>query len=172
VNLVSSLSESAHKFAGEAPQSDDLTILAVRFSPENIVREHLVLYNEESEVSKLSEFIKNFLSHLDLEKKLAAGLRLALEEAVVNVIDYAYPGGEKGTVSIQADTNGKEVRFTLVDSGIPFDPTAMLEPDTTLDAQNRPIGGLGILLSRRLMDSISYTRRNGQNVLSLTKTIS
>jgi sigma-B regulation protein RsbU (phosphoserine phosphatase) len=169
--LVSSLSESAHQFAGEAPQSDDLTILAVRFNPENVIRDSLVLKNDESEVTKLSAFVKEFFQRLQLDKKSASGMRLALEEAVVNVIDYAYPDGVEGTVSVLADTNGVEVRFTLVDTGVPFDPTAMLEPDTTLDAQNRPIGGLGILLSRRLMDSISYTRRNGQNVLSLTKNI-
>jgi len=89
----------------------------------------------------------------------------------VNVIDYAYPYGEKGSITIKADSNHREVRFTIIDSGIPFDPTSVLEADTTLDAQNRPIGGLGILLSRKLTDSVSYVRRNGQNVLTLTKSI-
>ena len=106
-----------------------------------------------------------------MDKKTAAGIRLALEEAVVNVINYAYPVGEKGDILINADTDGHEVRFTITDSGYPFDPTTVLEPDTTLDAQNRPIGGLGILLSRKLMDSISYVRKDGKNVLSLTKII-
>ena len=169
--LVVSLAESAHRFAGEAPQSDDLTILAVRFDPQNVFREKLVLKNDPSEVTLLGTFVKDFLARLNLEKKQAASIRLALEEAVVNVIDYAYPDGEEGTVTIQADSNLKEVRFMLTDSGIPFDPTAMLEPDTTLDAQNRPIGGLGIFLSRKLMDSVSYIRKDGKNVLSLTKTI-
>jgi anti-sigma regulatory factor (Ser/Thr protein kinase) len=98
-------------------------------------------------------------------------LRLALEEAVVNVIYYAYPVGEQGEILINADTNGKEVRFTITDCGYPFDPTTVLKPDTTLDAQNRPIGGLGIFLSRKLMDSISYSRIGHKNVLFLTKNI-
>jgi sigma-B regulation protein RsbU (phosphoserine phosphatase) len=98
-------------------------------------------------------------------------MRLAVEEAVVNVINYAYPVGVEGEVLINADTNGREVRFTITDKGYPFDPTTVLEPDTTLDAQNRPIGGLGILLSRKLMDSISYSRKDGKNVLFLTKFI-
>lgn len=169
--LVSSLSTAAHDFASEAPQSDDLTMLAVRFNPENVVREQLVLQNQTEEVTRLGAFIKDFLVRLDMDNKTAAGIRLALEEAVVNVIDYAYPAGEEGSVSILADTNGKEVRFTIIDAGFPFDPTAVMDPDTTLDAKSRPIGGLGILLSRKLMDSVSYTRTNGQNVLSLTKTI-
>ncbi len=170
--MVSSLSEAAHRHAGEAPQSDDLTILAVRFAPENLVRKALTLVNDTAEVPRLSSFVKEFLGRLEIDGRTASGMRLALEEAVVNVINYAYPQGEKGEISVQADSNGKEVRFTIADAGVPFDPTAMMEPDTTLDAQSRPIGGLGILLSRRLMDSVSYSRKNGQNVLSLTKTIS
>lgn len=169
--LVSTLSEEAHAFAGEAPQSDDLTLLALRFDPENNRREQITLVNKESEVPRLGIFIKDFLGPLELDKKEAAGIRLAVEEAVVNVINYAYPVGEEGEVLINADTNGLEVRFTITDSGYPFDPTTVLEPDTTLDAQNRPIGGLGILLSRKLMDSISYSRKDGKNVLFLTKFI-
>jgi serine phosphatase RsbU (regulator of sigma subunit)/anti-sigma regulatory factor (Ser/Thr protein kinase) len=169
--LVSTLSEEARAFAGAAPQSDDLTLLAVRFEPENNRRGQITLVNQGSEVTRLGSFIKDFLGPLELDKKTAAGLRLALEEAVVNVINYAYPVGELGEVLIIADTNGHEIRFTVTDSGYPFDPTTVLEPDTTLDAQNRPIGGLGILLSRKLMDSISYNRKDGKNVLSLTKFI-
>ena len=171
-NLVSSMSQGAHHFAGNAPQSDDLTMLVVRFAPENVLHEELVLQNNVEEVTRLSAFVKDFLGKLEMDRKVAAGLRLALEETAVNVINYAYPEGETGTLTILADTNHKEVRFTLIDSGIPFDPTTVLEADTTLDAQNRPIGGLGVLLTRRLTDSISYTRVEGQNVLTLTKSIS
>lgn len=170
--LVSSLSEAAHGFEGEAPQSDDLTMLAIRFSPEETLREKIDLTNDESEIVRLGEFVKEFFSRLEVGGKTASGLRLALEEAVVNVIKYAYPPDEKGSLRVYADSNRKEIRFTVVDSGIPFDPTSVLEADTTLDATSRPIGGLGVLLSRRLTDSISYSRRNGQNVLSLTKSIS
>jgi sigma-B regulation protein RsbU (phosphoserine phosphatase) len=95
-----------------------------------------------------------------------------VEETVVNVINYAYPDGEAGDVSVYADSNHREIRFTVVDSGFPFDPTAVLSADTTLDAKNRPIGGLGIYLTRKLVDSVSYCRKNNQNVLTLTKSIS
>lgn len=170
-SLVSTLSEAAHSFAGEAPQSDDLTMLALRFDPDNNRREQITLVNQQSEVTRLGTFVKDFLAPLELDKKQASGLRLALEEAVVNVINYAYPEGESGEILVNADTNGHEVRFTITDSGYPFDPTTVLKPDTTLDAQNRPIGGLGIFLSRKLVDSISYSRIGPKNVLSLTKNI-
>ena len=169
--LVAALSQAAHQFAGDAPQSDDLTVFALYFEPQDIVREEITLKNEVAEVSRLSNFVKDFTSRLDLDRKMASGLRLALEETVVNVINYAYPSGTAGDVRIVAESNKKEVRFTVVDSGTPFDPTTVLEADTTLDVQNRPIGGLGVLLTRKLMDSISYTRRNGNNVLSLTKSL-
>ena len=74
-------------------------------------------------------------------------------------------------MSVYADSNHCEVRFTIVDAGAPFDPTAVLSADTTLDAQNRPIGGLGIHLTRKLMDSVSYCRKDDKNVLTLTKSI-
>ena len=169
--LVSSLSDAAHRFAGAEPQSDDLTMLAIRFNPEDTIREQIILQNEESEVTRLGVFVKGFLGKLELDAKTAAGLRLALEESVVNVIEYAYPEGQKGDILIQADSNHKEVRFTITDSGTPFDPTSVMEADVTLDASSRPIGGLGVLLSRKLTDSFSYSRRNGQNVLTLTKSI-
>jgi sigma-B regulation protein RsbU (phosphoserine phosphatase) len=170
-SLVSSLSKAAHKFAGDAPQSDDLTMLAVHFDPGDVLHEEITLVNQIDEVDRLSTFVKDFCNKLDMDRKTASGLRLALEETVVNVINYAYPSGDQGSVVIQADSDRKQVRFTVMDSGTPFDPTSVLEADTTLDVQNRPIGGLGVLLTRKLMDSISYTRRNGMNVLSLTKNI-
>ena len=169
--LVTSMNDAAHRFAGDAPQSDDLTMLALRFAPGELLREEIHLTNDESETTRLGTFVKDFFGKLELDNKTASGMRLALEEAVVNVIKYAYPAGEKGDILVQADSNREEVRFTIVDSGMPFDPTAVLEADTTLDAHNRPIGGLGILLSRKLTDSISYSRRNEQNILTLTKSI-
>ena len=93
--LVSSLCQAAHRFAGEAPQSDDLTVLAIHFDPGDILREQLLLDNRIDEVERLSSFVKDFCTRLNVDGKTAAGLRLALEETVVNVINYAYPAGEQ-----------------------------------------------------------------------------
>lgn len=170
--LVQAMAQTVRAFVGEAPQSDDMALLAIRYLPGDLLREHIVLTNQKSEVSRLSDFVKAFFERLSLDRKQASGLRLALEETVVNVINYAYPAGEAGDVAVYADSNHREVRFTVVDSGFPFDPTAVLSADTTLDAKNRPIGGLGIYLTRKLVDSVSYCRKNNQNVLTLTKSIS
>ena len=169
--IVESLTVAAHSFSGAAPQSDDLTILVVQYAPGELVKEQITLKNQKEEISRLSDFVKAFFEQLSVEKKTAAGLRLALEESVVNVINYAYPKGEEGTVTIYADSNGKEVRFTIVDEGVAFDPTAVLPTDTTLDIQDRPIGGLGVHLTRKLVDTVTYNRKHGMNVLTLTKAI-
>ena len=170
--IVSSLSEAAHTFAGEAQQSDDLTLLVVHYAPDNLPRQEITLVNDVADVSRLSTFVKDYCAQLDIDKKTVSGMRLGLEEAVVNVMNYAYLPGDEGSFTVYADSNRKEIRFTIVDSGMPFDPTSVLDADVTLDAQNRPIGGLGILITRKLMDSISYSRQNGKNVLTLTKSIS
>lgn len=170
-SLVKALGESVHAFVGDAPQSDDLTMLAIRYAPGDLILRDITLSNDPAEVERLSVFFKDFSSLLNLDGKISAGLRLALEEAVVNVINYAYPAGERGNVTIYANSDRREVRFAIVDEGVPFDPTAALSADTTLDAQQRPIGGLGILLTRKLTDSVSYCRKDGKNVLTLTKSI-
>ena len=96
-------------------------------------------------------------------------LNLAMEEAVVNVMDYAYPAGIKGKVCIEAEADDQQLSFVISDWGKPFDPTAKAEVDTTLSAEERPIGGLGIHLVRQIMDSINYERIDEKNVLTLRK---
>ena len=97
-------------------------------------------------------------------------LNLALEEAVSNVIMYAYPKGSDGLVELEAIIRKGSMEFILSDNGTPFDPTAAPEADITLDVEDRPIGGLGIFLVRNIMDEVKYNRSDdGKNILSMTK---
>jgi sigma-B regulation protein RsbU (phosphoserine phosphatase) len=98
-------------------------------------------------------------------------LNLALEEAVVNVMQYAYPAGTHGTVTIEAVFNKEQLKFILSDAGTPFDPTAKEDVDVSLEVVDREIGGLGIHLIRQIMDDISYEYKDGKNVLTLHKKI-
>jgi sigma-B regulation protein RsbU (phosphoserine phosphatase) len=109
------------------------------------------------------------MTRLNIGKPLAPKLRLALEEAVVNVMEYAYPAGSKGDVNIRVTSDCQQLKFIITDTGISFDPTIVSTADTTLSAKERPVGGLGILLVRELMDSINYERTDGKNVLILKK---
>jgi anti-sigma regulatory factor (Ser/Thr protein kinase) len=100
-------------------------------------------------------------------------VNLALEEAVSNVMLYAYPDTNNGKVFVEFVRNctpeGEQLTFTISDSGIPFDPTQKSEPDLSLPAEERAIGGLGIHLVRQLMDEVQYVREDDKNVLTLVK---
>ena len=99
----------------------------------------------------------------------AMKLNLAIEEAVVNVMNYAYPQDTVGDIKIEAKGDDNLLEFIISDTGTPFDPTTKAEVDTTLSAEERPIGGLGIHLVRNIMDSINYEHVNGKNILALIK---
>lgn len=171
--LIDTVREAVHTFADGAPQSDDLTMLYIRFmnslKSEEMER-HLILHNDIQQIPQLAEFVEAVadLAHLDVG--LTMSLNLALEEAVSNVIMYAYPKGSDGLVELEAIIRKDSMQFILSDNGTPFDPTAAPEADITLDVEDRPIGGLGIFLVRNIMDEVKYTRSDdGKNILSMTK---
>ncbi len=170
--LLEAVERLVHEFVGDAEQSDDLTLLAIRYTPkqfESTLKEMLVLKNDIHEVIRFSSFIKSAIAKLDIEASLARQLRLAVEEAVVNVIEYAYPIGTDGDITIKLMSDGHNLRFQIIDAGVPFDPTKKEKTDTTLSIEDRQVGGLGILLVRELMDTINYERVDGKNILTLIK---
>ena len=170
--LLEKMTIAVHNFVKDAEQSDDLTMMAIRYTPQQYeckLSETLVIKNDVKEVSKFSEFMKSVVEKLDMEKSLGRQLRLAVEEAVVNVIDYAYPVGQQGEIEVRVMSDGKTLKTIITDSGVAFDPTAKEKADTTLSVEDRQIGGLGILLVREIMDTINYERQQGKNVLTLIK---
>lgn len=136
-----------------------------------ILKRQLTLPNDIKTIPQLSEFIEVIGEELEMEMSLIMSLNLALEEAVVNVMDYAYAPGTIGDVCIEATANETHIEFIISDSGIPFDPTKKEEVDTTLSAEERPIGGLGIHLVREIMDAVSYEYKDNKNILTLSKKI-
>lgn len=136
-----------------------------------ILKRQLTLPNDIKTIPQLSEFIEVIGEELEMEMSLIMSLNLALEEAVVNVMDYAYAPGTIGDVCIEATANETLIEFIISDSGIPFDPTKKEEVDTTLSAEERPIGGLGIHLVREIMDAVSYEYKDNKNILTLSKKI-
>lgn len=129
----------------------------------------LVLKNEISEISKLAIFIEELGEELGLTPDLVFNLNLVLEEAVSNVILYAYPKEEQQELSLSASISNNNLVFVLTDSGKEFDPTQAPDADITLSAEERQIGGLGIFLIRQIMNQVEYQRIDGKNVLTLGK---
>lgn len=172
--LLDKMTDTVNRFMDGTPQSDDLTMMAIRYTPKehNIVFvDELTLENDVRQTSKLNDFVKHITEQLNIESSVAKNLRLAVEESVVNVMSYAYPQNTVGNITVNANSDGYTLQFTITDSGVAFDPTEALVADTSLSASDRPIGGLGILLVRELMDSINYERINGKNILKLRKKI-
>ena len=123
---------------------------------------------EIDELAAVIAFLEEELDKAEASPKLVVTLSVALEELFVNVAHYAYPDS-KGTVKIGIDTSGDSIVIRLIDSGIPFDPTAKKDPDITESAEKRKIGGLGIYMVKKSMDSISYQRQDGKNILTISK---
>ena len=161
------------EFVGDAPQSDDLTMLLVHYlgGEADLRGNKLVMHNDIKQVSRLEGWLKSLGKKFSLKASLLPELNLALEEAVTNVILYAYPEGSYGSVELSAACSYGVLIFVLTDSGQPFDPTAAPEADTHSSLQDRPVGGLGIHILRQIMDSVQYERRGGKNILTMTKNI-
>ena len=171
-DIIERMTDAVHDFTGDAEQSDDLTMLTIRYTkPENQVRfqKSITLNNDVNQVPQLAEFVDEVCEAVEFDMGTTMQMNLALEEAVVNVMNYAYPKGVTGDIQIEAIANDKRLKFVISDSGMPFDPTIHRPVDTTLSAEERPIGGLGIHLITQLMDSINYERKDNMNVLTLRK---
>lgn len=171
---LENVGKAVRHFVGGNEANDDRTMLFLHYMNKilpDASERHLVLHNDIQQIPQLADFVGIIAEEMGLEQSLAMGLNLALEEAVTNVILYAYPPGSDGLVDIEAIMRAKSLEFIISDSGIPFDPTQAPMADVTLNVAERPIGGLGIYLVRSIMDSVKYERKDGQNFLSMTKNI-
>ena len=168
------MTASVKEFVGDTEQNDDITMLAIRYiCPSSDARLHrsLTLPCDVNELSRLAEMVEEVCDEVGLPPSTTMQVNLALEEAVANVMYYAYPTGQHGDVTIEAEANAKRIKFVVSDGGLPFDPTTKEEIDINQPLEERAIGGLGIHLIRRYMDSISYERRDDRNILTLMKNL-
>ena len=129
----------------------------------------IALRNNIEEINRLHTFIEEVGEMVALPMKTVMNLNLVLEEAVTNVILYAYPKEEHEYIHLTAKEQEGKLIFILTDSGKAFDPTQAPDADITLSADDRQIGGLGIFLIRKIMNEVKYERIDGKNVLTLEK---
>ncbi len=121
----------------------------------------------------VTDFINEQLEALHCSMKVQNQIGIALDELFGNIAHYAYPDGEgEAVVSLEAsDTSPCIVTITLSDWGVPYNPLEKSDPDITLSAEDREIGGLGIFLSKKLMDDLKYEYKDQKNILRITKTL-
>ena len=129
----------------------------------------IILANDIAEVGRLAQFVDEVGEVFSLAPDIVFNLNLVLEEAVVNIINYAYPKEEHQFIYLSASLCEDSIVFVLTDTGKEFDPTIAPEADITLSAEDRPIGGLGIFLIRQIMNEVKYERIDGKNFLTLEK---
>lgn len=129
----------------------------------------IILANEISEIGRLADFIEDMGNEFSLAPDVRFNLNLVLEEAVANIIKYAYPKDEHESIYLSARMHEDSIVLVLTDTGKEFDPTMAPEVDVTLSAEERQIGGLGIFLIRQIMNEVRYERIDGKNVLTLEK---
>ena len=115
-------------------------------------------------------YVEQTLETFACPMKVQMAICVAIEEVFVNVAHYAY-GDSEGDMelAIGFDAESRTITFRMTDQGIPFDPLAKPDPDITLSAEEREIGGLGIFIAKKTMDSISYAYENGKNILTMIK---
>lgn len=150
-------------FVGEADQFDDITMLSIRLNPPEKGAVLAVSPTMES-IGQVAEFIDGRLEALEVPMKTATRLRIAVDEIYSNIVQYS--GARHAEVRCTAE--GGVLTLVFRDDGTPYDPLGTREPDITAPAEERELGGLGVFMVRKMMDSVDYLYRDGQNVLTLT----
>lgn len=120
------------------------------------------------ELNKVLSDIENELEKVDAPMKITTQVLICVEEIFVNVASYAYPEKE-GKVKINYDITENSIEVVFSDDGIEFNPLMKDDPDITLSAEERNIGGLGIFMVKKTMDEVIYERKNNQNILKIVK---
>ncbi|MBQ7545242.1 MAG: SpoIIE family protein phosphatase [Synergistaceae bacterium] len=164
--VLSHVKQSVDEFTGEAPQFDDITMLYLKFTG----GEHMHELEVEAATERLDEvlnFIDGHLEEWGCPMKTQTQINIAAEELFVNIAHYS--GSE--TARITVAKNGTDAEITFTDSGTPYNPLEKPDPDITLSAEERSIGGLGIYIVKKSMDSVSYEHKDGKNVLTIRKNI-
>jgi len=169
--LLTAVKADIDAFVGDAPQFDDITMVGFRFigkAPKPSIR-----FDEAkiADIPAVTEFVEAELEKLGCPMKAVMQIDIAIDELYSNIANYAYKGIEnKGaTVEVGRTEDGRGVEITFTDNGIPYNPVKYEDPDTTLSADERPIGGLGIYMVKQSMDDMRYEYHDGRNMLTIRK---
>jgi len=164
-DIIFAVKEDVDNFAGSVQQADDITMLALVINNTKEIRVKANLDN----LDKVIEFINEPLINCGFSSVSINEIEIAVEEIFTNIIKYAYENKE-GHAQIAISTTEK-VKIRFKDDGKPYNPMKHCDPDLDTDILDREIGGLGILIIKKIMDSVDYSRKNNKNILTITKAI-
>lgn len=167
--MLHAIKKDIDTFVGDAEQFDDITMLMFDYKGAEVKKmEEKVFPAQTSELDNAMSFITEGMEAAGASMKTVMQVSVAFEEMFVNVAHYAYPDKD-GDVTIGFGAEDNEITIQLTDSGIPFNPLEKAEPDTTLSAEERQIGGLGIFMVKKTMDDVSYEYKDGKNIFTMRK---
>ena len=172
--LLPLLKNNIDEFVGEAPQFDDITMLMFDYKPKKgggCMTEKTFQAKTEA-LTDVIGFVEQTLESYECPMKIQMAICVAIEELFVNIAHYAYPDSEGDMkLGISFDEQTRAITFRMSDKGIPFDPLKKVDPDITLSAEEREIGGLGIFITKKTMDSLHYVYEDGENILTMIKNL-
>ena len=164
VELLPAVKADMDLFVGDAEQFDDITMLCVRFNgTENKKTADISAFPDTDSIKTVAEFVENTLEAWDVPMKTANKAQIAVDEIYSNIVYYSQAKNAGLTVS----KSGETMTLLFEDDGMPYDPTTAKEPDVTLSAQEREIGGLGIFMVRKMAADVRYEHTDGKNVLTV-----
>ena len=172
--LLPALKANIDEFVGEAPQFDDITMLMFDYKPKEggAYMTNQTFPAKTEALPDILGFVEETLEGIGCPMKIQMAVCVAIEEVFVNVAHYAYGGGAGDmNIGIGFDEEKRAITFRMTDRGIPFDPLKKPDPDITLSAEEREIGGLGIFITKKTMDCVTYAYENGENILTMIKKI-
>ena len=166
--VLEHIKNSVDAFVGDAPQFDDLTMLCLELKDKD--ENTLTVDATTDNLQQVMSFVDGILEENGATMKTQMQIDLAVEEIYVNIANYAY-GENVGKAEISAECNDSVITITFKDSGKPYNPLEKPDPDITLSAEEREIGGLGVFLTKKNMDTVSYEYKDGKNILTMKKKI-
>ncbi|MCR4610267.1 MAG: SpoIIE family protein phosphatase [Lachnospiraceae bacterium] len=173
--VLETVQKSVDDFQSGVEQFDDITMLSVHYygfdDMDEIKKNNEITIDAKVEnIDVVQSFIAKEIQGISYSNSAYTQLCVAIEEMYVNVASYAYPDGV-GEVTLKTETDLAKgiIKITIIDNGIEYNPLAKEDPDVTLPLEERPIGGLGIYLTKRIVDNIAYDYIDGQNVLTIEK---
>lgn len=167
--LCTAVRQDVDKFVGDAEQFDDITMLAFKYNGDSTPQMHFGNASI-SDIPTVTDFVTEEIEKLGASMKTSIQISVAIDEIFSNVVKFAYPNST-GPISVMVNEieDTDSVAVTFIDEGVPYNPLIKEDPDVTLSADEREIGGLGIYMVKKTMDDVQYRYENEKNILTIIK---